>query len=129
MNSVEFNQVEKKVLVLRRGIVHYFAERGFKVRVIYRASSLNSGEDAPPNLLPTRRKKDRITIFLDFQKNEGIAYTPQRVVAFLEQDAERLPILSYSYGVNIVDMDRLDEKYIFNDIQDLKENYARILGE
>jgi hypothetical protein len=111
---------------IKANLEAFFAKEGFPVRIIYRTCQIKFGNESPHNLVPKKVNPSRISIFLDFQDLIQVQALNQ-IVAIQERDAKGLPLLLSRFGMEKIDLERLPEKYIFNNIEDLKENYRRII--
>lgn len=77
---------------IRAQVVSYFADLGYRARVIYRTTQAQFGSEGPGNLVPTTNKHTHVTVFLDFNDGRLEKVNVRRVIAFPDTAAPRLPI-------------------------------------
>lgn len=122
---VNENESKKRALEpIENEIKSFFLNHAIEVRIIHRTCQKGFGKESPNNLKPSKIKTNSTTVFISFNDSTISRDNFHKLIAFPDIDAEKFPMLE---KVNLhkpkVDLDRLSEKYIFNNIEDLKEHY------
>jgi hypothetical protein len=118
--------------MIRDDITRYFKDLGVKVRIIYRTCQEKFGEESPGNLLPAKCLNDRVSIYVDFKDNDISSENINSIIAIPEADSGNLPILETQRLPSVhpkIDLRKINRKYRFNDISDLKNNFRRIFDQ
>jgi hypothetical protein len=129
MARTSIKRNNRLVKPIKDDLTTFFQDNGVKTRIIYRTCQAKFGDESPHNLIPAHPQDDRVTIFLDFVDNDISTTNLNRVFAIPENHADKLPKLKYSrFPIDKpkIDLNKLPEKYIFLDLDDLKQNYRRI---
>ena len=116
---------------IKDDLIRFFQDHDVKTRIIYRTCQAKFGNESPHNLIPTDPDDHRVTIFLDFVDDDITTTNLHRIFAIPENRARRLPKLKKSrFPIDKpkINLNRLPEKYIFRDLDDLKQNYRRIFS-
>lgn len=111
---------------IKLDLYNYFSKEGVLIRIIYRTCHEKFGREGPDNLIPNRIEASRVSIYLDFRDRNISSDNLRMIVAIPEADADKLPKFMSRFGMYKVDIDKLHQRYIFKDLDDLKINCKRI---
>ena len=96
--------------------------------MIYRTVQAQFGAESPDNLIPKIIDPTRVTVFLDFLDSEICRDKLRKVIAFPEACADKLPLLKKTrLHLPKVDLEKLPNKYVFHDLDDLISNFKMII--
>jgi hypothetical protein len=105
---------------LRARVAACFREFGLCVRVIYRTTQAEFGEESPANLVPTRPNPGRITVYLDFAGVPLAEENIRRIIAFPDRAGKSLPLLERPHLHRPkVDLSRVPARFLFRSLSDL----------
>jgi hypothetical protein len=131
MARTSITRNNRLVKPIKDDLTKFFRDHGVGTRIIYRTCQAKFGDESPHNLIPADAEDDRVTIFLDFVDSDISTTNLNRVFAIPENHAGRLPKLKNSrFPVEKakIDLNRLPGKYVFRELDDLKQNYRRIFS-
>lgn len=121
-NTARFSSIKAEVQ-------EFFIENlELEARVIYRTVQKGFGKESPDNLIPKIINKNNTTIFIDFMDQHISRDNIRRIVAFPDACSKSFPLLSKpTLHLEKVDLGALDSKYVFNDLEDLFQNFEHRL--
>ena len=111
--------------IIKEKIQNHFNRLGLTVRIIYRTTQKDFGNESPDNLLPKIIKSDSVTVFLNFKSFDIHENNFEEVIAFKDMDAGFFALIPDPKLHKMkVDIKKLSEKYKFKDIDDLTNNWV-----
>ncbi len=113
--------------IIKSKIADYFSKQGIDTRIIYRTVQAGFGKESPANLKPNEIKPNRITVFLNFNDHNVSEDNFHSIIAFTDSDSQSLPMRpKTNLGVPKVDIPAMDNRYTFEDLSDLYNNFSRL---
>lgn len=119
---------------IKSGLSSYFAEKGYKARIIYRTVSRGFGlGESPDNLLPKIMDNSSITIYLDFNNFKRTWDNIRFIIAFPDKYSDELPrqekVTIKSGKANLVKADLIkimesNHRCFFRDIEELNSEFS-----
>ena len=114
--------------LIKEEITNFFSKINIKTRIIYRTVQGSFGKESPGNLKPNKIIDNRLTIFLNFYDHNVSKDNFNSIIAFNDLDSKQLPMLTKTnLGISKVDLNKMNKKYIFNNLIELFDDYKRIL--
>ena len=108
---------------IKTEIENFFQLKQLKARIIYRTCQQDFGKESPGNFIPIHRDPKRVTIFISFNGKIDISNV-LKVYALQETELLNPPTLKKSrLNTPKVDLDRLEQKFVFNDLDNLFQNF------
>ena len=120
----------ENAIKIKEEIFDFFKKKNIKTRIIYRTVQAGFGNESPANLKPKNIIDNRLTVFMNFKDHNVSKDNFNSIIAFYDNDSKYLPMRNKTnLGINKVNLKKLDNKYIFRNIEDLFKNHARLKGE
>lgn len=128
--TVNKNELKKQLYKpIKNEIKSFFSSHGVDVRIILRTCQRGFGRESPHNLKPTNIKINSSTVFLSFNDSNISRDNFHMLIAFPDTDSDRLPMLGKVHLKKPkVDLEHLPSRYVFKNIEDLKEHYFERFG-
>src|SRR5262245_42055084 len=115
------------IVRLRKRVAPRFRELGFRARVIYRTTQAQFGEESPANLVPSRPKQDRLTVYLDFANPRLTADNIRRIIAFPDAAVNSLPLLERTrLHLPKVNLSSVPGRFVFTSLSELLAHAKRL---
>jgi len=115
----------KKVIInqLKSEINQFFTSHEIAARTLYRTNQKDFDKESPANFLPKEILINNATIFLDFDYRVA-RDNFNRIIAFPSNHSANFPLIEkVRLHKQKVDLNKVPELYIFNDLDDLFKNY------
>ena len=122
------SQSKERMQPIEDELVAFFAGRGLSLRIpiLYRVKRFDK---SPHNLKPGPRKQHfDLTVYIDFHDDNIARDNILRITAFPHACIDELPMAEPNQvhlHLPKADLDKIDPKFLFIDIDDLKENYFK----
>ena len=111
--------------IIKEKIQNYFNRLGLTVRIIYRTTQKDFGNESPDNLLPKKIQSNSVTVFLNFKSFDLNENNFEEVIAFRDIHASSFDLIpDPKLHKKKIDITKLSKEYKFKDIDDLTNNWA-----
>ena len=115
----ELNIIKEKIKI-------YFNKLGLNVRIIYRTTQNDFGNESPDNLLPKKIKSKSVTVFLNFKSFNLKENNFEEVIAFKDINSRSFTLIANpKLHKKKIDITRLSKEYKYKDIDDLINNWTQ----
>lgn len=109
---------------IREKIIAHFTGLGWDARVLYRTIQSQFGDESPANLIPTKPRRNGITVFVDFAGPLLSEANIRRLIAFEDAASTSLRVLERTrLHKPKVDLGSIPTKYSFLNLAELFKRF------
>jgi hypothetical protein len=110
-----------KLKIIKKEIMEFFLTKNLNSKIIYRTCQQNFGNESPDNLMPKIFDKSNVIVFLNFNDHRIDYDNIKELIAYRNIDALNFVKLKKTrLHKEKIDMTKIDQKYKFKSIKDLK---------
>ena len=110
-----------KLKIMKKEIIEFFLTKKLNSKIIYRTCQQNFGNESPDNLMPKIFNKFNVIVFLNFNDHRIDYDNIKELIAYRNIDALNFVKLKKTrLHKEKIDMTKIDQKYKFKSIKDLK---------
>jgi hypothetical protein len=110
-----------KLKIMKKEIMEFFLTKKLNSKIIYRTCQQNFGNESPDGLMPKIFDKSNVIVFLNFNDRKIDYNNIKELIAYRNYDARNFKLLKKTRLHRVkIDMNKIDQKYKFKSIKELK---------